>query len=90
MNKTYECRNGNLIVEIINNTAVNANGTVVINSETRGKRDIVSAKVIVGDDNVKVGTTIFFSYYAGQAFTLEDKEVFIVNKADIKFVNKEE
>ncbi len=89
MEKKYECRNGNLIVEIVDNTTVSPNGVVIKNSETRGKRDIVSAKVIVGDDNVKEGTTIYFSFYAGQPFLLEDKEVFVVNKADIKFVCKD-
>lgn len=90
MKGKYESRNGNLITKIVENTAVNSNGTFVKGSETRGKRDIVEAKVIVGDSNVPVGTIIYFSYYAGQPFTLEGEEVFIVNKADIKLVKKGE
>lgn len=90
MKGKYESRNGNLITKIVENTAVNSNGTFVKGSETRGKRDIVEAKVIVGDSNVPVGTIVYFSYYAGQPFTLEGEEVFIVNKADIKLVKKGE
>lgn len=90
MKNKYQSRNGNLIVEILENTAQNANGTFIKNSETRGKRDIVEAQVLIGDSNVPEGTVIFFSYYAGQPFVLEDKAVFIVNKQDIKFVKKGE
>ena len=90
MEGNYETRNGNLIVEIVENTAVNSNGTFVKGSETRGKRDIVMAKVLVGDANVAKGSTIYFSFYAAQPFTLEGKEVYVVNKQDIKFVKKGE
>lgn len=90
MQGNYESRNGNLIVKIRDNTAENANGTFVKGSETRGKRDIVVAEVIVGDSNVPEGTVIYFSYYAGQQFVLENEEVFVVNKQDIKFIKKGE
>lgn len=88
MKSTYESRNGNLIVGILENTAVNANGTVIKGSETRGKRDIVMAEVIVGDCNVPKGTIIYFSFYAAQPFTLEGEDVYVVNKLDIKFIKK--
>lgn len=88
MKATYVSRNGNLVVKILENTAVNTNGTFVKGSETRGKRDIVVGQVIVGDSNVTVGTTIYFSFYAAQPFVLEDEEVYVVNKLDIKFIKK--
>lgn len=84
----YSSRNGNLVVEILQNTAENANGTFVKGSETRGKRDIVEGLVLIGDSNVPCGTIIYFSYYAAQPFVLEEKQVYIVNKLDIKFVKK--
>ncbi len=90
MKGIYETRNGNLIVRILENTAVNANGTVIKNSETRGKRDVVMATVIIGDANVPKDTIIYFSFYAGQPFVLEDEQVYIVNKQDIKFIKKGE
>ena len=90
MKGKYESRNGNLIVKIIENTAANSNGTFVKGSETRGKRDICMAQVVIGDSNVPVGTVIYFSYYAGQPFTLEDEMVYVVNKQDIKFIKKGE
>lgn len=90
MKGNYQSRNGNLVVKILDNTAENANGTFIKGSETRGKRDIVMAQVLVGDCNVPENTIIYFSYYAGQPFTLEGEEVFIVNKLDIKFIKKGE
>lgn len=90
MKGNYQSRNGNLVVKILDNTAENANGTFIKGSETRGKRDIVMAQVLVGDSNVPENTIIYFSYYAGQPFTLEGEEVFIVNKLDIKFIKKGE
>lgn len=89
MKATYLSRNGNLVVKILENTAVNTNGTFVKGSETRGKRDIVVGQVVVGDSNVPVGTTIYFSFYAAQPFVLEDEQVYVVNKLDIKFIKKE-
>lgn len=88
MKGIYLSRNGNLVVEILQNTAENANGTFVKGSETRGKRDIVEGLVLIGDSNVPSGTIIYFSYYAAQPFVLEQKQVYIVNKADIKLVKK--
>lgn len=90
MKSNYETRNGNLIVRILDNTAVNENGTFIKGSETRGKRDIVMAEVIIGDTNIPVGTVVYFSFYAGQPFTLEEQEVFVINKQDIKFIRKGE
>ena len=90
MKGNYESRNGNLVVKILENTAENANGTFVKGSETRGKRDIVSAQVLVGDCNVKEGTIIYFSFFAANPFTLEGEEVCIVNKQDIRFIKKGE
>ena len=88
MKEKYESRNGNLVVKILENTAENANGTFIKGSETRGKRDIVMAEVIIGDSNVPIGTVIYFSFYAAQSFTLEGEQVYVVNKADIKFIKK--
>jgi len=90
MKGNYESRNGNLIVKILENSAVNDNGTFIKGSETRGKRDIVMAQVLVGDSNVPANAIIYFAFYAGQPFTLEGEEVFIVNKLDIKFIKKGE
>lgn len=90
MKGNYESRNGNLIVKILENTAVNENGTFIKGSETRGKRDIVMAQVLVGDCNVPKDAIIYFSFYAAQPFTLEDEQVFVVNKLDIKFIKKGE
>ena len=90
MKGNYESRNGNLIVKILDNTAENANGTFVRGSETRGKRDIVMAQVLIGDSNVSKDSIIYFSFYAAQPFTLEGEEVFVVNKQDIKFIKKGE
>ena len=90
MKGNYESRNGNLVVKILENTAVNANGTIIKGSETRGKRDIVMAQVLIGDCNVPKDTIIYFSFYAAQPFTLEDEQVYVVNKLDIKFIKKGE
>ena len=90
MKGKYECRNGNLVVKILENTAENANGTFIKGSETRGKRDIVMAEVVIGDANVPGGTVIYFSFYAAQSFTLEGEQVYVVNKNDIKFIKKGE
>ena len=90
MKGNYETRNGNLIVKIIENTAVNDNGTFIKGSETRGKRDIVMAQVLIGDKNVPTNTVVYFSFYAGQQFTLEGEIVYVVSKQDIKFIKKGE
>lgn len=89
MKGNYESRNGNLIVTIVENTAENANGTFIKGSETRGKRDIVMARVRIGDSNVQEGAMIYFSYYAAQPFTLEGEQVYVINKQDIKFIRKD-
>ena len=89
MKGNYESRNGNLVVTIVENTAENANGTFIKGSETRGKRDIVMARVRIGDNNVPEGTMIYFSYYAAQPFTLEGEQVYVINKQDIKFIRKD-
>lgn len=89
MKGKYESRNGNLIVKIVENTAENANGTFIKGSETRGKRDIVLAEVVVENSNYKAGTLIYFSFYAAQPFELEGEQVYVVNNQDIKFIKKE-
>lgn len=90
MKDKYENRNGNLIVKILENTAENANGTFIKGSETRGKRDIVMAQVIVKNNNYPVGSIVYFSFYAAQPFELEGEQVYVVNHQDIKFIKKGE
>ena len=87
MKGNYKMCNGNLMVRIVENTAMNANGTVIKNSETRGKRDVVCGVLLVNGDHLKEGDLIYFSYYAGQPMQLEDEQVYIVNYKDIKFIN---
>lgn len=86
----YESRNGNLVVEIVENSAVNGNGTFVKGSETRGKRDIVVGRVIVSNPNYAIGSHVYFPYYAAQPFELDGKRVAFVDGKDIKMVRKGE
>ena len=89
MKCNYKCLNGNLIVKIIDNTAVNDNGTFIKGSETRGKRDIVVGEIIANaNTNLKSTDLVYFSFYAAQPCVLEDQEVYIVNYSDIKFIKR--
>lgn len=90
MKGKYQSRNGNVVVKVLENTAENANGTFVKGSETRGKKDIVVAQVLIGDSNVPENTIVYFCYYAALPFNLEGEEVFVINKQDIKFIKKGE
>ena len=85
----YKCINGNILVELIENTAENSNGTFIKNSETRGKRDVVAGKIFANSNtNIKNTDILYFSFYAAQPLTLEDKLIYIVNYQDIKFIKR--
>ena len=89
MKETYKCLNGNIIVKIIDNTAINSNGTFVKNSETRGKRDIVAGEIIVNDNtHLRISDIVYFSYYAAQPLELEGQQVYVVHLQDIKFIKR--
>ena len=89
MEGKYRCLNNNIVVRIIDDTAVNSNGTHVSGSETRGKRDIVVGEIVeCANTNIKPTSRIYFSFYAAQPFTLEGEEVYIVNYHDIKLIKE--
>ena len=89
MKNDYVCVNGNLLVRLIENTSVNPNGTIIRGAETRGKKDIVIGEIVASTNNfLPEGTKVYFSFYAAQAVTLEDEQLYIVNKEDLKFYKK--
>lgn len=89
MENQYVCVNGNLLVRLIENTSVNPNGTIIRGAETRGKKDIVIGEIVASTNNfLPEGTKVYFSFYAAQAVTLEDEQLYIVNKEDLKFYKK--
>lgn len=89
MENKYVCVNGNLLVRLIENTSVNPNGTIIRGAETRGKKDIVIGEIVASTNNfLPEGTKVYFSFYAAQAVTLEDEQLYIVNKEDLKFYKK--
>jgi co-chaperonin GroES (HSP10) len=89
MQNQYVCVNGNLLVRLIENTSVNPNGTIIRGAETRGKKDIVIGEIVASTNNfLPEGTEVYFSFYAAQAVTLEDEQLYIVNKEDLKFYKK--
>lgn len=85
MEGSYRCVNNNVLVRLVEDTAVNKNGTRVVNTETRGKRDVVVGEVLVSE-NIKQGSLVYFSFYAAQPFSLEGEQVLCVNYHDIKFI----
>lgn len=91
MQQRYKCLNGNIIVKLVENTASNANGTFIKNSETRGKRDIVVGQIVeCGNTDIKKTDLLYFSFYAAQPLILDDVQVYVVNYQDIKFIKKGE
>jgi co-chaperonin GroES (HSP10) len=88
MEGNYEMCNGNLMVKLVENTVVNANGTFLKNSETRGKKDIVCGVLLQDGEELKKGEIIYFSLYASQPMQLENETVYIVHQDDVKFIKK--
>ncbi len=90
MEGKYRCLNNNIVVRIIDDTAVNTNGTKVCGLETRGKRDVVVGEIVAcANTNIKSSAKVYFSFYAAQPFILEGESLFIVNYNDIKLIRED-
>lgn len=78
------------LIELQEENKVLTNGLTV--KETRGKRDIVSGKVIIGDWHgtnqfpAADGYTVYFPLYAANPITIEGKTLFVVHQDDIIMV----
>lgn len=89
MEGKYRCLNNNIVVRIVDDTAVNSNGTRVAGTETRSKRDIVVGEIIAcANTNIKRNAKVFFSLYAAQPITLEGEQLYVVNFHDIKLIKE--
>lgn len=87
----YKMTNKFWLVELQEENKLLANGITV--KETRGKRDIVTGKVITGDQSsgfdCAVGSLIWFPLYAANPITIDGKALLIVHQDDIIMVKEE-
>lgn len=89
MNK-FNCLNGNLIVKPIVEEVVTRAGLKVSAVDTRGKKDIVSAKIVLSDrkDALITGNIVYYPMFAAQPFILDGEEVYVVNAKDVVLVKR--
>lgn len=87
----YKMTNKFWLVELQEENKLLANGITV--KETRGKRDIVTGKVIMGDITsgfpCNIGDLIWFPLYAANPITIDGKALLIVHQDDIIMVKEE-
>lgn len=80
------------LVELIEENKILSNGLTV--KETRGKRDIVTGKVINGDYSTEFpcadGYLVWFPLYAANPITIDGKTLLIVHQDDIIMVEEVE
>ena len=88
--KKYNTLNGNLIIEEVKDETVTKAGLKVTATETRGKKDIVSGKIIISNrcDSLIPGNIVYYPMFAAQPFTLDGKNVFAVNAKDVVLVKR--
>lgn len=79
-----------LLVETPEETKTLGNGLAL--KETRGKRDIVYARIVCAaeDTGLAAGTLIWFPLYAATAMDLEGKQYLVVDFNDVIMYTKEE
>lgn len=84
----YKMTNKFYLVELMEENKVLTNGLTV--KETRGKRDIVTGKVITGDYTPEFPTSdgylIWFPLYAANPITVDGKTLLVVHQDDIIMV----
>jgi len=78
------------LVELIEENKVLTNGLTV--KETRGKRDIVTGRVINGDFSTEFpcadGYYVYFPLYSANPITIDGKTLLIVHQDDIIMVEE--
>lgn len=86
----YKMVNKFWLIELKEENKVLSNGLTV--KETRGKRDIVVGKVIIGDYSPYFecadGYLVWFPLYAANPITVDGKSLLIVHQDDIIMVKK--
>lgn len=87
----YKMTNKFWLVELQEENKLLANGITV--KETRGKRDIVTGKVISGDYSSGFpctdGSLIWFPLYAANPITIDGKALLIVHQDDIIMIQED-
>jgi co-chaperonin GroES (HSP10) len=77
--------NGHLLIELQDERIKFDNGMEL--RETKGKKDLVRGKVIVGEFESAV--YVFYPLYAAIDFVYEGKKYHIIHKEDIVIIKKE-